>query len=322
MFSIALSLPEKPISVVVNDADISIAVYDASSFKPSMTFSQYMLNKSGVKLSKEDEKLLRTWDSTDALADSAAEEKRSQTYEALMKKYKNAYDDYQSRIQKPESRVYNWDMVRSSLEHSLGIKPNLMSDILTIRSLTNNLFPMSKTTASILYPLLEKRVQHPFLKEESKLEYETRYTEGFSKEAFELPSGDAADLFLKLVEPFKGKFVLVDFWGASCGPCVSSIKRMDSTFLKYVNHPDMEFVYITSKEATSKVQYKAFNTNYLMKHSHLISDSDFRMLQSLLKFSGIPHYVLLDRTGRVLKQLSTLYFFDFEDFIRNNKAHE
>ena len=70
----------------------------------------------------------------------------------------------------------------------------------------------------------------------------------------EAPGGDV---------PFKGKTVVLEFWGTWCGPCVRAIPHLNKLVDKYQND-DLIFVSIT-KETKSKVakfmkkkQMKAF----------------------------------------------------------------
>jgi len=290
---------------------ITMAVYD-SDRKNSVSFSDY-LEKGGFKLTKADQKALRMYDAEKVSSDTAELMVLDQRYDALMEKFKPQYREYEERIAKKEFELSNWKERDATLFRTLGVKPNLVTDIAKLRSLKGGLMPLSSTAASELFPEFERRTNNAYLKEESKRYYQQHYASG---RAIALPEGSATNGFLKLVDAYRGQYVLVSFWSPLCVFSVNSMELMDEKMRKYFNHPGIEFVFITSSDWTSLKAYKDYLKKHPLKHSHYIDATDFHTYQQLFGFTGVPYFVLLDKQGRVLQKMGALYFLDFEGLLK------
>lgn len=180
---------------------------------------------------------------------------------------------------------------------------------------------MQKSEAYDYYYKLQAGIKHPFLKQEGfriltnrfgKESMANKFTDGgLSLPASttrqpkwspsSLPKGVDADIFNKLMAPNKGKYLFVDFWGTSCGPCRWQINSEKETREKYANNPDFDFVFITCKDwSPNKKVYDDYVKEQGLKHSYLISNDDFNYMMQLFRFTGVPHIVFIDPDGNVL----------------------
>ena len=144
--------------------------------------------------------------------------------------------------------------------------------------------------SALTSPYLHARYQATL--EELLAEQEGRY---------DLPEGEAADIFRKLVEPFRGKWVYIDFWATSCGPCRSGIESSVNARKKLAGRDDIELVFITGDRSTPQEAYREYvDENLEGEVSYLLPETQYILLSGLFNFTGIPHNELVDPDGRIV----------------------
>lgn len=118
---------------------------------------------------------------------------------------------------------------------------------------------------------------------------------------YDLPEGEATDIFRKLVEPFRGKWVYIDFWATSCGPCRSGIESSTDERKKLAGRDDIKLVFITGDRITPPEAYREYvDENLEGEVSYLLPKAQYVQLSTLFKFSSIPHNELVDPDGRIV----------------------
>ncbi|MCK5536465.1 MAG: AhpC/TSA family protein [Bacteroidales bacterium] len=97
----------------------------------------------------------------------------------------------------------------------------------------------------------------------------------------------------------RGKYVLIDFWAAWCGPCRRESPNMVALYEKY--HTKGFEIYSVSLDKTKEDWEKAIKDDNLSKWSHV---SDLKYWQSVAAreygVEGIPFTVLLDKEGKII----------------------
>lgn len=217
-------------------------------------------------------------------------------------------------------RLEEWRLKDSVVENSLRLKPNLAYEIAKIRSLKFSLNQMSKASASEYWDSLKVGIKNPVLIKTGNDILLKTFPENLAA-AYELPTGVATDVFKKIIDPFKGKILFIDFWATSCGPCVAGIKRMKATREKYKDNPDFDFIFITDEGASPLETYNKMVAEQEMKNTFRISKDNFNYLRQLFKFNGIPHYAVIDKNGKVISGDFEMYHFESEltKILSNNK---
>lgn len=172
--------------------------------------------------------------------------------------------------------------------------------------------------------------EHPALVEKLDRLYADKLAEERAK-SYELPASKEADIFRNIIKNHPGK-VLVD-WATTCGPCRWGIQNTAELRHKYKDHPDVKFIYITSEDESPLDAYNAYVEQHLKGEAcYRISATDFAYLRQLFKFSGIPHYELVEKDGTIsVEKLDVISLYNYleerfpmpeEEQDKENKASE
>lgn len=117
---------------------------------------------------------------------------------------------------------------------------------------------------------------------------------------YELPDSEAGRLMRRLVAPYAGKWLLVDFWATSCGPCRANIENMKPFRDANRNNEHFDFLFITGEDESPIEDYNLFvSKNLADDHVLRLPQNDHNHLRALFGIDGIPRYVLIDPLGRV-----------------------
>ena len=139
---------------------------------------------------------------------------------------------------------------------------------------------------------------------------------------YDLPEGEATDIFRKLVEPFRGKWVYIDFWSTTCGSCMRGIESSADERKKLAGRDDIELVFITGDRSSPPESYREYAVKNLEEEvSYLLPEAQFIQLSTLFKFTAIPHNELVDPDGRIvcgkaLPRLGPGFIEMIESFLR------
>lgn len=96
----------------------------------------------------------------------------------------------------------------------------------------------------------------------------------------------------------KGKYVLIDFWASWCGPCIQEMPNIVSLYNTYKSK-GFEIVGVSLDE--SKEEWKNALTNHQMTWPQMSDLLGWKsQAVSVFSFSGIPHTVLLNPSGKIV----------------------
>lgn len=193
---------------------------------------------------------------------------------------------------------------------NLGQTP-VMWQVALVRSLNFNLeFLNNKEKARQYLQETKKYFSVPLFAEEGERLYDQLYSE--KNGSYSLPDyRESVRTFRRITDKYKGKYVLVDFWATTCGPCRSGIEYSAELRKKYRDSPDVKFVFITGESESPENDYNEYvEKNLKDEDCYRIPDKDYHHLRELFRFNGIPHYETLNREGRVLRK--GLSYWEFE----------
>jgi thiol-disulfide isomerase/thioredoxin len=90
-----------------------------------------------------------------------------------------------------------------------------------------------------------------------------------------------------------GKPLLLEFWATWCPPCRKSIPHLNELFEKYKAR-GLVVIGVTDEDAATVLK---FTEKTPMHYAVAVGD---KKLGDLFGISGIPHAMLVDRTGKIL----------------------
>jgi thiol-disulfide isomerase/thioredoxin len=113
----------------------------------------------------------------------------------------------------------------------------------------------------------------------------------------ETPKTEAGKIFDGIINKYKGKVIYVDFWATWCGPCRGGIEQI-KPLKEELAGKDIVFVYITNP---SSPQNTWSNMIPDIKGEHYrVTTDEWNFLTSMFNISGIPHYVLVGKSGEII----------------------
>lgn len=121
----------------------------------------------------------------------------------------------------------------------------------------------------------------------------------------EVPKTSGDKVFDAIVSNYKGKVVFVDFWATWCAPCRAGIERI-KPLKEELSKENIAFVYITN-QSSPKTTYDNMVPDIKGDHYRLSTD-EFNVIADRFKISGIPHYMLIGKDGKIINE--HLSYFD------------
>jgi thiol-disulfide isomerase/thioredoxin len=157
--------------------------------------------------------------------------------------------------------------------------------------------------------VMKTRVTNPFLLNKL-LELNKYYTE-LNKQDFIYPASfiptddwaninDADSIFEKITAPYKGKVILMDFWGTWCDPCRRDMES-SGDIKKAMRGKDIVFLYLAnnSPESAWKNYIKKIQLTGEQIVHYRLPERQQSLLEQKLNVRSFPTYFIIDREGNI-----------------------
>ena len=101
------------------------------------------------------------------------------------------------------------------------------------------------------------------------------------------------------LKDFRGKTLLIDFWGTWCIPCIEEIPFLTKLQEKYGHQSDFCIISIACDK--QEMRWKA----YLQKHpstwnQYLITPEGDKVISEIYYVEGIPRFMIIGKDGRII----------------------
>ena len=144
-------------------------------------------------------------------------------------------------------------------------------------------------------------ITHPDLIRQGILNFREYVKENEIKMVEQKPMTKGDSIFQRIIEPYKGNVLYVDFWEMSCGPCRGGMLKMRGEVEANKDKP-VKYLYVTDD---TPEHCKSFLEPNNIKGEHIfISRSEWGYLQEKFNFTGIPFVVHVDKHGKVRENMT------------------
>ena len=115
----------------------------------------------------------------------------------------------------------------------------------------------------------------------------------------DLSEGEA--LLKKILEPYKGKFVLLDVWGTWCGPCKEALSHSTEEYERLKDY-DIEFLYLANRSPQESWEnvIKEYNVSGPNVAHYNLPQEQQDAIERHLNVHSWPTYKLFNRDGNLL----------------------
>ena len=184
--------------------------------------------------------------------------------------------------------IKNIWLIRQALRHIDHERTSLLPNVMdTIRGMISN---------PVCIAMMEKQNDY-YLAIENR-EFDKLVLKS-SDNLADLSEGEA--LLKKLVEPYKGKFVLLDIWGTWCGPCKEALSHSTEEYARLADY-DIQYLYLANRSPQDSWEnvIKEYNVSGPNVAHYNLPDAQQAAIERHLNVHSWPTYKLFNRNGDLL----------------------
>lgn len=186
----------------------------------------------------------------------------------------------------------------------------LLRDIHLARGLIRSIDESRQPLSTAAIELMEKELQMPAAKAAVMAQHE-KYTTLLGRDFLKSSSlktadivakmSDGEEILRKIIEPYKGRFILLDIWGTWCAPCKAALANSKK---EYERLKDYGLVYLYLANGSSDESWKNVIKEYELTGDDIVHynlpAAQQRAIEGFLGVHSFPAYRLIDRDGSVV----------------------
>jgi thiol-disulfide isomerase/thioredoxin len=115
-----------------------------------------------------------------------------------------------------------------------------------------------------------------------------------------IKTSDVGEIFNSILDKYKNKVLYIDCWATWCAPCRDEMPHSKKLREKFAGK-DVEFIFLCIDSEEDK--WKAMLSELQIGGTHYcLTKAESSALRKILGISGVPHYVMVDKNGTIIKQ--------------------
>lgn len=145
-------------------------------------------------------------------------------------------------------------------------------------------------------------VGHGYITDPVIMENVRRYCRRiYGEKGYDLSEEDAAFL-RQLFSQYRGKTLILDFWGYYCPPCRREIEKGGELRRQANATGDVAIVFVTDPWVTDRALYDKYTSEHMQSdYTHYLDRRDYARLEGMFIVGVIPRHVVIDADmGRVI----------------------
>jgi thiol-disulfide isomerase/thioredoxin len=161
-----------------------------------------------------------------------------------------------------------------------------------------------------LFPLYLDALKNPYIHQKAEQFRDRRLAQ--TELASPLPDVPEAELIRNLNAKYPGRFLVIDFWGMTCGPCRAAIQASKELRARIAKRDDVKLIFIAGERtAEGSEAYHNYVNDWLAEEETVcLTNRDFDRLRELFQFNGIPHYETITPDGRRVHENLSIHGYD------------
>ncbi len=216
-------------------------------------------------------------------------------------------DDVKRILELEKPMLFHYQDI--SVIDSLETEPSLR-DILYARLFWNRINWSRQPLDSVQMAFVEREIKLPSALAEVK-QLNDKYVALMQRDISKSPSLKSADdvanmsdgekILRKIIEPYKGRLILLDVWGTWCNPCKEALSHSKEEFERLKKF-DLVYLYLANRSSDQSwknviKEYDVLGDNVV--HYNLPAEQQ-SAIENFLDIHSFPSYRLIDRDGTVL----------------------